>query len=540
MSRALAIQEIVRQICAFLRGDKASLAALVSTCKSTHEPAVQELWHELLDLVSLVKCFPTDSWTTGAQYQLTFTRALQPQDWQRFLYYSQYVHSIGFREYWSWNDDCRFLHPETLVAMVASRPLSIVLPRVRKFDWNCMSMRDKHLSDTLSLMGSQVRHLNLGFWGCDLDVAEHEQRPQTALAEISGRFPMLACFEVGVAGYRMLHATGGRVHSHDGAFEPSHLPNLTIVRFHSVPIAQMMVSALARLPNLQILEATLSPRSAWSETLTSDALPALRELILMTTARTYIAFSAIATLENVESVHLTITDYPEQSHIPTLFQCVRRQFSPSSLRVLEICADDMYLEEAAQIDAVVRPGHLESLYSFSKLVDFRLSMPCRYALDDACYLDIAKSFPLLRTLRLADSESCVHDTFPSMTALAPFAQHASLRTLSVAFDGTQKVWIPHIRNALPPRDRPSGVRELNVGNSPVARPQFAAAYLARLFPRVGGRDELDLSFAQKPSEEIDEREARWSMVGQLLACFNVIREDERDMTTRMLARQSRA
>ncbi|KAI0715678.1 hypothetical protein C8T65DRAFT_643674 [Cerioporus squamosus] len=67
MHRALTIQEFVRQICAFVRGDAASLAALVRTCKSIHEPAVRELWDVLDDLLPLVKCFPVDAWTIAGQ-----------------------------------------------------------------------------------------------------------------------------------------------------------------------------------------------------------------------------------------------------------------------------------------------------------------------------------------------------------------------------------------------------------------------------------------------------------------------------------------
>ncbi|KAI0715677.1 hypothetical protein C8T65DRAFT_738534 [Cerioporus squamosus] len=373
-----------------------------------------------------------------------------------------------------------------------------------------MSIGDKHLRDTFALMGSQVRDLDSGLqWGSRLNAEKPEQRPQAALAEIAGRFPMLECLQVGVAGYRMLYAVCGCVLSHDGSFEPHNLPNSRQSASAVSPSFRRLICALARLPKLQVLEASLSPRSTWSEKLTPNAFPALRQLILMTTARTYITFSAIATLENVESAHLEITDSPEQSDIPALFQSVRQQFSPSSLRVLEICSrDDFYPEGAMQMGLVARPDHLESLFIFSKLIDLRLTLPCRYALDDACYLKIAHPFPLLRTLSLADCEDCIHDTLPSMSALAPFVQHSNLHTLSVAFNGSQQISLDNIKGALPPRDYPSSVRKPGVGYSPVARPQLE-----------------------------NERQERWRMVGQLLACFNLIREDELDMMMRTLARR---
>lgn len=63
MHRALSVQEIVREICAFSAGDVKSLAALARTCRDNHELAIQELWKEIKNLVPLVKCLPEDSWT---------------------------------------------------------------------------------------------------------------------------------------------------------------------------------------------------------------------------------------------------------------------------------------------------------------------------------------------------------------------------------------------------------------------------------------------------------------------------------------------
>ncbi|RDX53450.1 hypothetical protein OH76DRAFT_1223204 [Lentinus brumalis] len=526
MHRALSLQEIVREICAFNAGDLKSLAALARTCRHYHELATQELWKEIESLVPLVKCFPEDSWTV-ADGELMFTRPLRPKDWQRVLHYSKHVFRIRLR----WRKSNCQVHSSALSTLIISRPSAILFPKAHTFIWDQDKLGIEHVGAIIGLLGPHVKHIDIS----DSDSLQDDcvQRLRDALCLIPRQFPQLEHFGFGKDDDLICR---GSPLFPEALLLPRTLSSLTTFRLHQIPTTEDVIYAVASLPNLQTLEITLPFHSTWPAEHTPQAFPSLRRLSLRTAAADYIAFSAIWRFPIVENACLELIDILDQSAVSNIFRCVREQFSATSLRKLEItCADCPDADEALGMESVVRPAHLQHLFVFTALQVLELTMACQYALNDEFYQDVAKSFPRLSTLTIAVCHWCPLDSLPSMAALVPFALHCSLRTLSVPFDGTQELSLEDIRNALPPGRHPSRVTSLEVGYSPLTNPQLVATYLTRLFPALGGKH-LIYGSMDSETDGGQERQELWSQADRFLSYFRMVREDERNITTQQLGR----
>ncbi|RPD77671.1 hypothetical protein L226DRAFT_328883 [Lentinus tigrinus ALCF2SS1-7] len=529
MHRALLIQEITCRICS-LANDLSSLAMLARTCKDTHEPAICVLWEEVQDLAPLVQCFPHDSWSV-VETELTFTRPLASEDWDRFLHYSRHIRNLRLRNP---TRASRYrVHSSVISTLDASRPEPVLFPCVHIFEWDAEMLGYELLDTCLGFLGAQVRYIHLGHPHLCPDRPECGLR--AGLSAIAHQFPSL---EHVYLGHSFADVYRGPPPISEALLLPERLSALRTFCIYGFPIAEAVVYALATLPSLEILKVTLPFDSTWSGTFPSKAFSTVKQVFLRMTAPDYISFSAVAKFPSVGEAYLEVIDVPKQSTTNGFYEAIRRQFSPRSLLQLEVSpAGTFPYAVVAFIGSVVRPTHLEPLFDFFRLESLTLSMACRYSLDTAFYANASRAFPQLCTFKIADCYWCVNDTLPTMTALVPFALHPNLSDLFVPFDGTQPVSLSGIKDALPPGTGRSHVTSLGVGYSPltVSHPQLVAAYLSRLFPRLGGQEGRSLMWGEcDETAEGHQLQERWKKVRELLTCFYAIREDERDITAREL------
>jgi hypothetical protein len=147
--------------------------------------------------------------------------------------------------------------------------------------------------------------------------------------------------------------------------------------------------------------------------------------------------------------------------------------------------------------------HLRPFFVFSNLTDLECSgVP--FALDDSTMRDMAVAWPRLRSLALEDN---LLDPRITILGLVPLAQHCSeLQTLKIRFDARSLPAL--VPNTLAARNET--MEELDVSLSPIAEPEWVAAFLYDIFPgtRLVGID-------------LGEFQAEWEQVSTLMHAFGV-------------------
>lgn len=72
MHEAFANCDLVKEIVPYL--EKGSLAALGCTCKVLSDPALDELWRDMVSLDPLYQCLPAGAWVKDANGRLVCLR----------------------------------------------------------------------------------------------------------------------------------------------------------------------------------------------------------------------------------------------------------------------------------------------------------------------------------------------------------------------------------------------------------------------------------------------------------------------------------
>ncbi|KAI0712379.1 hypothetical protein C8Q76DRAFT_797238 [Earliella scabrosa] len=545
MHPVFSIAELLHHIATLASHD--TLPCLIRTCKAFHKHAIQELWRDLPDLSPILGCFPSDAWSVVNDNKFvspsdifapnplptslidhldckTFVRSLAPDDWERFLYYAQYVRSLGCNDR---GPPKLFLDRPALLALSAFRPTLILFPSLRELRWESLHLDDGDMPLLLGLLGPQMTTINVQGWDLESDDPERFlqslQSLKTSLAIIARNFPLTENLNLDI----------GTTQNHHLVF-PSlllvveKLKRLTVFGCGLFPVSVEAFTLLGQLNNLTTLSLRLTSPLSWSlPAQLTHGFPSLQYLTFGSTAYNYIRLGAFARFPTVVSLHLGIIGTPEQHEIPGLFTSISAQMSVTSLQYLSVIPDDWWginRNLIAQVAEVVLPEHLQPLLSFKNLKFLDIGLESRYSLNAEFYNELAQAFPSIRSLIIGDDAKCMHDTpFPHIRCLASFAHHCpSLSELSLCFDGTQ-LSPADMREALPPGASPSCVRSLSVGRSPVKDASSVAAYIARIFPEL------------KPSAiyntMVDSRGVRlvnlingWNEVRRLLPWFKVMRE----------------
>ncbi|RPD62528.1 hypothetical protein L226DRAFT_329759 [Lentinus tigrinus ALCF2SS1-7] len=533
--RALNIAEIIRAICEHLSLHKASLATLARTSKIFQKPAVASLWYDLPNLVPLVKCLPPDAWEVNDNV-LSLTRPLCPTDWTKFLEFSGLVRELGAdRIPFDWNVGQYRLHNEVIKRLAGLRPTIILFPKVYAIDWRTLDLDIESLQYLLSMIGDQLTTVSLNGWL----TGEHAEHVLVqCLPLIECRSSRLRSFEVDASVAEPASSI---------AFS-SFVCNLVALRridADTIPINAQAAVALCQLPTLRSLSVWLSDGERWPR---NGSRPVLADSVINvrvhTTTATYSLFSQAVSFPKLYGLHLKIVEDP--GPIPELFNSVRRQCFPETLRVLDIDTKDWgRLSVASQSPTVVYSEDFQPLLDFTELLYFSFRAECGHLLDDALFVSMAKAWPKLKSLHVSCQPYCAYESRPTFQALVDLAVHApQLTTLGLQFDAEDwKDEVPWNDDNWPVYDTPtddyfgelarrpsmSNVVKLDVGRSPIVQPHTVAYMLARIFPKLeavwpGPFGDLD------ETEDSAENRAMWCEVDNLLPLFSKIRRDERRLT----------
>ncbi|RDB23316.1 hypothetical protein Hypma_009322 [Hypsizygus marmoreus] len=109
-----------------------ALFRLAITCRTFTEPALDELWKVQRVLKPLIRCMPADLWSDVEGKPLTFTRALQATDWERFDFYARRIRELGYAvlPYTLHATAPLEASTEVFAALAAYVPVRIFLPRL--------------------------------------------------------------------------------------------------------------------------------------------------------------------------------------------------------------------------------------------------------------------------------------------------------------------------------------------------------------------------------------------------------------------------
>ncbi|RPD62558.1 hypothetical protein L226DRAFT_610917 [Lentinus tigrinus ALCF2SS1-7] len=520
--RTLHIAEIFRHICDV--ADNMTLAILARTCKAFQEPSLQALWRILPDFVPLVKCFPHDCWIIQND-ELRFARLPLPNEWIVFLKYAKLVKSLGCR----YHTSPLKLHAGVIDALCALRPTLVLFPNIRSLDWPIMDLRGSSLPPTLSLLGDGITALWIESYSRAVSLSE--QMLQTAIAIIASRFRYLKSLHISLEDTDPGIGIDSEVSTALSSLLVG-LHALTEFKCLDISLSSPTIMHLAQLITLQDLEVRL-PDSWTCPEPTVNPFASLTTITLATTIYGYIQFSKAVPLPHIQKFCLYVEDDPPAQLIPDFFSAIRRQFSPISLQNLSINPAGVPNEtRARQSGTVIHPADLWPLLEFSLMKNFDFAMECHYALHDAFILHVAKAWPHLETFYLCNENYCVHDTLPSLTALAHLAVHAhNLAEVGLQFDAAG--WTRHpdfdhdggppeqLYGELQGRASTSDVYSLHVGISPIALPEKVALFLARVFPALESL--VTSAFANAEDRALK----RWREVERYLPMFVRIRADER-------------
>jgi hypothetical protein len=125
---------------------------------------------------------------------------------------------------------------------------------------------------------------------------------------------------------------------------------------------------------------------------------------------------------------------------------------------------------------------LQPLFSFSKLQKIELRHPVGFDIDNATILDMARSWPCLKILKLVASTTRHIPSRVTLEGLCAFAEHcAQLHDLTLTFDATHS---PRTPPSDQPRHGQLRLKCLNVEGSPVGDPGPVAEFLFSIFPHL--------------------------------------------------------
>ncbi|KAH9851795.1 hypothetical protein C2E23DRAFT_732244 [Lenzites betulinus] len=526
MTVSLCITEILESICEMTDGD--TLAVMARSSKILHEPAIRQIWHAIPNLIPLLKCFPEDSWTCKGN-TFNFTRVLTRIDWTAFLKYASWVRiyegptsakqeTVNIRTAWQ--------------MMCSLRPTLIFFPQLRVIRWSASDMPDVHLSSFLTCVGTQVVDVEL------FNVAPLMRRQdelQGTLGTIFERFATLRNLTLTLGMPRrpnvIVRAPVGR----EIGISPLIYPMRSLESFRAldIPVSMGLMLHLASLPALERLDVGLPDASTvWTckdsptGAHTLPLFPQLRYTTLSSTLPTFLEFS-MTLPRTLRSLDMHFPSGLPRDLIPALFVSIRNQFDPSFL--VQICIFSCASEDDTMRDhgSTLLTIPLGPLLDFKQLVTLIIDITCVYTLDDVLCDTIARAWPHIESLyiNLVTESPVDHINLPSVRALSSFAMHCPvLKGLGLNFNGARWSTLEEfnadqaqeaVYGPLACRASSSTLVTLSICYSPgpITRPEYMAAFLARIFPTLERILECD--------------DESWQSVQSLLVLFKGVRQDER-------------
>ncbi len=402
--------------------------------------------------------------------------------------------------------------------MVALRPHPYLLPKLQTLHWRQYGIREEYLSAVLSYCGQGLRSLTIQ-WSLRDDP---RQVLRSALSLVADRFPRLEVLQLDLVledGEDL-----ARIASPPVVFLSPNQVNLTEFYFQDAPLEEDVFNTLSQLQSLRVARIALPEDRDWLSTrLPGRAFPALSSLSLVSTLRSYIAFSRKINFPHLSGFDLCFAGVPNDHELSALFSSIRNQCSPVALTELLVTPQEC-IEEPTGV--VLRSSDFQPLREFTELRFLEIDMPCTLKLDDCTYAEMADAWCGLKVMALTGSPHADH-TYPALHTLSSFALHCPVIShLATPFDARlpAPLLLKELQGMLPKgTSKRSSLRSLDVGGCPISYPQCVAALIAHMFPDL---DEVSPSHFPETGEG-QTWAKNWEEVELYLPWFQTIREDER-------------
>ncbi|KAF7369308.1 Carboxylic ester hydrolase [Mycena venus] len=441
-----------------------ALAALATTCTIFHDIALDALWRHQRNILNLIRCMPADLWETVEEIRYRSTnrtlrrrRGVVASDWDRV---SKYAHRIKSLVCFDSGDGKPHLF-DVYQTLWQDFPGDYLLPNLESLTWQ--HWKPSYSSFIELFLGPRITSIYVG--------AQDDDRCP-ALAAVGQRYPDL------------VSATFLGLSVRSSASELQRLSTFirALTRVESLKVEMIDSEALRHLGQLTTLKMLHTTFPDWiaPPAMERSMFPALRDTHLSIDGdlSPFIAFMRTWNNPQIQSFS-TVVDYPRDlQHVADLYQVLATSCVQRHLETLKVYFD------GHDRSFVPHPGHFFAhLLAFTYLRIVEIRVPGGYNLDDATISDMARAWPYIQKLELAES-SRRHDDPPGCTMLGLrfLAQQCShLHSLRITLDASR---IPPA--AIDPAERvvQDELVYLDTTLSPISDPWSVARFISAIFPNA--------------------------------------------------------
>ncbi|KAJ7060559.1 hypothetical protein C8F01DRAFT_1143104 [Mycena amicta] len=504
-----------------------ALVALVKTCKSFSEPALDALWREQDTLDNVLKCLPKESWRQeqpGYRYRyeppgIVILRPLQPDDWTMVSKFLPRVKSLTLKK--SPNKQ-RFPTQSALDALLAAFPKpGSIFPNLRKLCW---SQSSPYIS---IFLGPRITELSIS----GVDAADRDARQLPDLVSLANIVHLDVYVYLG--GKDLILALSSQIALH--AKCPRTMCLSAIDR-----TALEHISVFPELRHLKLHRPSLGdcgPSDVPLSSLEAPLFPSLRLLDLGNTTNEF-AF------EFLRIVGPGVLSLKEFYVTPDVNLCL-----PASMnQLLEIMVTNLDATALVKLeigelreDSVMNdPPHgtlelytmngadLLLLARFTSLTILTLQSTAGFAIDDEVLWELAPAWPNLTHLRLhtgSCEEAVPTTTLRGLRALAKYC--TVLESLRMPVNASK---VPSVKAHRPERISSASLTALHVNSSPISSGAVRVAiFLSGIFPSLSSITTLFDPDYEDVMEKIDiVYMKRWQEAEKWLPTFTLMRREEQN------------
>ncbi|KAJ7253162.1 hypothetical protein C8J57DRAFT_1719948 [Mycena rebaudengoi] len=461
MDHFFSIPELVELMCEGLghpRVHRKDLAALARTATVFRRPALDLLWQhqDSANLINIILCIlPADLWESEdlvkASINLPSSRPITSSDLDRTLIYSRRVKSLSMNSYDLTLDLFRILE-----VMKPFLPQGILFPNLRQLDLFLKDERDRTIIPYLSFALVTSICLRLESW--------------PSLPNLPLVYPALKHL---------------KIYSYS---DPAHLLTSTstcarkLVRIEELTLPTLdravydHLSTLPTLRSLSLTEGARDPLPSHPEGRTG--FPVLRNLETRSITLGFVT-EVVNGFSNTPLRSLNVTtDTLDAEHI------IRHFFAALSTHLAHSALEQITLKlgfKDRRVGSDIDGQMLSQLLCFSNFREVSIYLAAEFHLDDAAIWDMARAWPNLVKLEVADTQNRSSPP-PIMTlaSLRAFATHCpELTTLALTFDATV---VPPSSDEQPILQKK--ISALHVCFSPISSPALVGRFLSGIFPNM--------------------------------------------------------
>ncbi|KAM5545509.1 hypothetical protein V8D89_000547 [Ganoderma adspersum] len=469
--RVLAIPEIVELVFSFL--DDAERANNARVSKGWSEVALDLLWRSVDDLPRLFGLLTQlDHREDGTH----FHRALEPDDWSRFMHYASRVRTLSVEP----GVDSILSGPFVFDEVARSRTTLNILPKLTSFTW--LSQQGDRLRMSLMFMHDNIKEFAVAL------VASPGYSLGTFFQEIKLRMPRLTHLD-------LRFSFSVRDIENDLCRLLEGLPKLQKLTMPRFTLTSKVIETLSLLPDLAFIQFEYLGQGCgdpadlgnWNPALQEGAFPVLYDLTISAQIPQMLRFVQGPFFpRNLKSFYFHILNTTNPAFLHEFLTAVAEGCPVLSELFLDFVGTPspiVYSKDHADGDLVTW-NTLRPVLKCPNLTTFHFRWDTPLLISHADVAELAAAWPALEVLVLNnEAPPTSRPSALTLDALLPFAQHCPrLRELGLCVSAETSV--PPGGSAVPALTPFRALRTLAVGLSRIAdgEAERAALFLSQLCP----------------------------------------------------------